>query len=186
MRELIALVKASPDKFNYGTWATGSSGHLMMEWLKKKTGMTMPHVAYRTVSQMLTELSSGVLKVAWADPSSPLPFLRSGKLRCIAISGSVRGPQVASIPTMAEQGYRFDQVGWFGVFAPSSTHPSIVKRLSEEINKIQASPEMAALMKNINYEPPPVKTPAQFREIVLNDLQAWKKIAADSSITLDS
>ncbi|MCY1209616.1 Tripartite tricarboxylate transporter family receptor [compost metagenome] len=184
--ELIDLVKANPNKYSYGTWTIGSSGHLMMEWLKKQTGMKMTHVAYRGVPQMLTELANGTLKVAWADPGSPVPLVRSGKIRAIAISGNVRGPQLPEVATLAEQGYRFDQVGWFGVFAPAGTNPAIVRRLSDEINKVQASPEMTALMQNINFEPPPIKTQAQFRDIVLNDLQAWEKLAADVGVTLDN
>ncbi|MCC6592874.1 MAG: tripartite tricarboxylate transporter substrate binding protein [Xanthomonadales bacterium] len=187
LRELIDLIKANPDTYNsYGSWAIGSSGHLMMEWLKKQTGMKMTHVPYRTVPQLLTELANGALKVAWADPGSPVPFVRSGRIRGIAISGSVRGPQLPDIATLDEQGYRFDQLGWFGVFAPTGTNEAIVNRLSEEINKIQASPEMATLMKTVNFEPPPVKTAAQFRDIVQNDLQAWKKLAAEAGVSGDN
>jgi tripartite-type tricarboxylate transporter receptor subunit TctC len=186
MRELIELIKANPDQYSYGTWGNGSSGHLMMEWLKKQTGTKMSHVPYKTATQMLTELANGVLKVAWADPSSPVAFVRTGKIRAIAISGNVRGPQLPEVATLAEQGYRFDQVGWFGVFAPAATDPVIVKRLSDEINKAQASPEMAALMLRINFEPPPIKTQTQFRDIVRNDLQAWKKLAADTGVTADN
>jgi tripartite-type tricarboxylate transporter receptor subunit TctC len=186
LSELIALVKANPGKYHYGTWATGSSGHLMMEWLKRQTEMKMTHVAYRSVPQMLTELANGALKVAWADPGSPVPFVRSGKIRALAVSGNVRGPQLPDVATLAEQGHRFDQVGWFGVFAPAGTDPAIVKRLSEEINKVQTSPEMATLMQNVNFEPPPVKTQPQFREIVLSDLQTWKKLAAEAGVSIDN
>ena len=186
LRELIDLVKANPDQYSYGTWGTGSSGHLMMEWLKKQTGTKMGHVPYKTATQMLVELANGTLKVAWADPSSPVSFVRSGKIRAIAISGNTRGPQLPDVATLGEQGYRFEQVGWFGVFAPTGTDPAIVKRLSDEINKVQASPEMAALMQNINFEPPPIKTQTQFHDIVRNDLQAWKKLAADAGVTLDN
>lgn len=186
LRELIDLVKANPDQYSYGTWGIGSSGHLMMEWLKKQTGTKMSHVPYKTSTQMLTELGNGTLKVAWADPSSPVPFVRTGKIRAITISGNVRGPQLPEVATLAEQGYRFEQLGWFGLFAPAATDPAIVQRLAEEVNKAQASPEMAALMKNMNFEPPPVKTQAQFRDIVRNDLQAWKKLAADAGVTLEN
>lgn len=187
LAELIDVVKAQPDKYgSYGTWAIGSSGNLMMEWLKTKTGMAINHVPYRTSVQMLTELSTGVIKVAWADPSVPLPFLRTGKVRAIAISGSARAPVMPDTPTLAEQGFKFDAVGWFGIFAPAGTDPAIVKRLSDEVNRIQASPEIAQLMTNLNFEPPPIKTSVDFRRIVLNDLQTWKKIATDASISVEN
>lgn len=186
LKELIELVKANPATYSYGTWGPGSSGHLKMEWLKKQTGMVMPHVPYRAVPQLLTDLVSGALKIGWADPSSPLSFLKSGALRGIAISGTVRGPQVPDVPTMGEQGYPFEQVGWFGMFAPAGTPGPIVQRLTIEVNKIQASAAMTKLMHTLNLEPPPVKSQAQFRDIVSADLKVWAKIAADSGIKLEN
>lgn len=182
---LVQLVKANPDKYSYGSWATGSSAHLTMEWLKNQTGMKTEHVAYRTSSQLLTELSSGVLKIGWTDPSVAVPFLRSGKVRGIAVVGNVRSPQLADVKTMGEQGYKFNTVGWFGMFAPPGTSPAIVKRLADEVNKVQGSPEIAALMKKLNFESPPVKSSAQLGEIVRNDLQVWTKIANDAGIKVD-
>ncbi|NMF98838.1 tripartite tricarboxylate transporter substrate binding protein [Aromatoleum toluolicum] len=186
LQELIELVKANPGKFSYGTWATGSSGHLMMEWLKGRTGMKMTHVPYRTTTQMLTELSSGVLKIGWADPSAPVPFLRTGKIRGIVISGNTRAPQVPDIPTLDEAGHKFNALGWFGIFAPAGTNPAVVKRLSDEVNRIQGSSDMGGLMANLNFEAPPKKSPEQFREIVQNDLTTWKKIATDSNISVEN
>lgn len=186
LRELIALVKSDPDRYaTYGSWANGSSGHLMMEWLKKQTGMRITHVPYRSVPQLLGDLSAGVIRVAWADPSSPVPFLKSGRIKGIALSGNVRIPATPDIATMGEQGYPFDTVGWFGIFSPAGTPVAIVQRLSDEVNRVQRSPEMAALMSGANFEPPPVKTQAQFREIVERDYRTWKKIVADAGITAD-
>ena len=186
LRELIALVKGSPQTYSYGTWATGSSGHLVMERLKKQTGMQLPHVAYRAVPQLITDLVSGAVKIGWADPTSPLPFLQSGELRGIAISGKVRPPQVPDIATMGEQGYPFESVGWYGIFAPAGTPATVVARLTDEVNKIQGSADMAKLMNTLNMEPPPVKTQAQFNEIVLSDLVVWKKLAAEAGVVLDN
>ncbi len=186
LKELIELVKANPSTYSYGTWAAGSSGHLKMEWLKRQTGMQIPHVPYRAVPQLLTDLVSGAIKIGWADPSSPLSFLKNGDLRGLAISGTSRAPQVPDVPTMGEAGYPFENVGWFGIFAPAGTPDVIVRRLSDEINKIQLSPDMGKLMNTLNFEAPPVKTQAQFRDIVATDLKVWAKIAADSGIKLDN
>ena len=182
LKELVDHARANPG-MTYGTWGIGSSGHLIMEWLKKQAGVQMTHVPYRATPQLLTELSSGVLQVGWADPSSPVPFLESGRIRGIAISGNVRVPRTPDIPTMGEAGYPFDAVGWFGLFAPQGTPPAIIERLSAEVNRIQRLPEIAARMAAMNFEPPPVKTAAQFKSIVVNDLQMWRKIVQDAGIT---
>lgn len=186
LTELIQVVKDNPNKYSYGTWGAGSSGHLMMEWLKGLTGMQINHIPYRTTTQMIAELSSGVLPIAWTDPSAPVPFLQAGKIRGIMISGASRGPQVPDIPTMKEEGYQFDAIGWFGVFAPAGTNPAIVQRLSDEINKVQESPDMAELLSKLNFEAPPKKTPEEFRKIVENDLATWKKIATDANIVVEN
>lgn len=182
LKEFVDYARANPG-LTYGTWGIGSSGHLIMEWLKKQAGLQMTHVPYRQTPQLLTELSAGVLQIGWADPSAPVPFLESGKIRGIAISGNVRAPRTPDIATMGEQGYQFDAVGWFGLFAPAGTPPAIIERLSVEVNKIQRQPEIAAKMTALNFEPPPVKTPAQFKSIVANDLQMWRKIVQDAGIT---
>jgi tripartite-type tricarboxylate transporter receptor subunit TctC len=125
------------------------------------------------------------LTIGWTDPGAPVPFLRSGKVRAIAIAGNSRAPQFPDVKTMTEQGYKFDAVGWFGMFAPAGTDPAIVKRLADEVNKVQKSPELATMMHTMNFAPPPVKTSVQFGDIVGSDLQVWSKIAADAGIRLD-
>ena len=181
LRELVDYARANPG-LTYGTWGIGSSGHLVMEWLKRQAGVDMVHVPYRQTPQLLGELSSGVLRVGWADPGSPVPFIESGRIRGIAISGNVRVPRTPDIATMGEQGYPFEAVGWFGLFAPAGIPPAIVERLSAEVNRFQRRPEVAARMAALNFEPPPVKTPAQFKAIVQNDFQMWRRIVQDAGI----
>lgn len=181
--ELVALVKANPGKFTYGTWGIGSSGHLTMEWLKRQTGMDITHVPYRQTPQMMTELAQGTLKIAWIDPSAPLPFIEAGKLRPIAVTGAVRLPRTPNVPTMGEQGYAFNAVGWFGVFAPPATPRPILQRLSDEINKIQAQPEMVNRALQMNVSPSQLKTPGEFASVVGADLRLWKSIVSDAGIT---
>jgi tripartite-type tricarboxylate transporter receptor subunit TctC len=186
LQELVALLKANPGQYTYGSWAVGSSGHLTMEWLKRQAGLQLNHIPYKQVSQLITELSTGVLKIGWTDPSSALPFIDAGKLRPIAVSGGVRLPRTPNIPTMGEQGYPFESVGWFGLFAPAGTPPAIITRLNDEVQRIQAQPEMIARIAAFNVTPSALHTPEQFRQVVAADLQTWKKIVADAGITVDS
>ena len=86
---------------------------------------------------------------------------------------------------MTEQGYPFDAVGWFGVFAPAQTPKAIVERMNAEINKILKTPEMAKRMETMNFEPPPIKSVEQFKAILAKDLKTWKSIATDAGIVMD-
>lgn len=186
LQELIQEVKANPGKYSYGSWAVGSSGHLTMEWLKRQTGMKIGHVPYKATPQLLTELISGAIKIGWTDPAAPIPFIESGKLRAIAVTGKPRLPRTPTVLTLGEQGYPFETVGWFGVFAAAGTPKHIVQRLNEEIMKIQALPEMTARVKSMNISVPPTKTPERFRALVEEDLQIWKKIVAETGITVEN
>lgn len=185
LNELIAVVKANPNKYTYGSWAVGSNGHLTMEWLKKRTGMQTGHVPYKTMSTLLTELSTGILPIGWTDPVSSVAFIKSNKVRAIAVNGSVRTPQLPDLATMGEQGFPFPPLGWQGVFAPAGTPAAVTQRLHAEINRIQGTAELKAQMSRMNLEPPPIWTSEQFRDLIVRDLQEWRKIAQDSNIKLD-
>lgn len=185
LSELIAFVKAAPDKHSYASWGVGSNGHLTMEWLKSKTGMKVAHVPYKALPTLLTELAAGLVQIGWADPVSPLPFIKSGKLRAIAVNGTSRTPQLMQLPTMGEQGYPFPAVGWQGVFAPAGTSEATVGRLHAEINRVQADPELRALIVRNNVEAPPIWSTTKFRELMVSDFDVWKKIVQDGNIKME-
>lgn len=185
LKELIALIKANPSAYSYGTWGAGSSGHLQMAWLEKQAGIKIPHVPYRATPQIITEMVAGVLPMGWTDPGTPVAMIESKQIKGIAISGNVRAPRTAGIGTMTEQGYPFEAVGWFGVFAPAQTPKALVERMNAEINKVLKTPEMAKRMETMNFEPPPIKTVDEFKAILARDLKTWKSIAKDAGIVID-
>ncbi len=184
--ELVELVKRSPDRYSYGSPAVGSNGHLTMEWLKQRSGMKATHVAYKTTPSMLTDLVSGVIPMAWLDLSSPLPFIEQGRLRAIAINGNLRNPRLPDLQTMTEQGYPFPATGFQGIFAPAGTPPDIVQRLNVEVNQALSQSGYQAAMRNLNVQPPPKLSPAEFRELVVSNLDIWKRITKEAQIQLDS
>jgi len=185
LRELVALIKSHPDRFTYGTWGIGSSGQLTMEWLKRQAGIEVTHVPYKSTPQIVNDLVSGVLEIGWTDPGTPVPMLEARQIKGIAISGNVRVPRTPQIATMGEQGYPFPAVGWFGVFGPAGLPRPIVDRLNAEINRIQKTPEMMKRMEALNLEPPPIRTPDEFRSIIANDLKVWASIARDHKISAE-
>ena len=185
LKELVALVKANPERYNYATWGNGSSGQLTMEWLKQKAGLKMDHIPYKTTPQIVNDLASGVLQIGWTDPGTPVPMIEANKIKALAISGNNRVPRTHNVPTMGEQGYPFESVGWFGVFGPANLPKAITDRLNVEINKVQASPEMAKRMESMNLESPPVKSAEEFKAIIASDLKMWVTIAKDANVTGD-
>ena len=185
LKELVALIKANPEAYSYGTWGAGSSGHLLMAWLQKQAGLKLDHVPYKSTPQIVNEMVAGVLSIGWTDPGTPVAMIESKQIRGIAISGNARAPRTVNIATMTEQGYPFDAVGWFGVFAPAQTPKAILERMNAEINKILKTPEMAKRMETMNFEPPPVKSVEQFKAILAKDLKTWKSIATEAGIVMD-
>ncbi len=183
LKELVALVKANPERYNYATWGNGSAGQLTMEWLKQKAGLKMEHIPYKTTPQIVNDLASGVLQIGWSDPGTPVPMIEANKIKGIAISGNNRVPRTRNVATMGEQGYPFDSVGWFGMFGPANLPKPITDRLNAEINKVQASAEMAKRMETMNFEPPPVKTADEFKAVIAADVKMWATIAKDANIS---
>ncbi len=185
MKELVDLVQAEPDKHSYASFGVGSSGHLVMAALENQTGMRINHVPYKGMQQILGDLMNGNVKIGVVDVSSSLALIKAGKIRPLAVSGSARMPASPDVPTMTEQGYRFDTDGWFALFAPKNTRPAVVSVLNREVADALAAPELKARLLQLNLANAPRKTPEQFAQTVRDDLKVWTKIAQDNKITPD-
>ena len=177
LQDLVKYAKAHPGKLSYGSWGNGSTGHLVMEGLKQAYGLFMPHIPYKSTAAEVMDLLGDNLPVAFTDIASPLPHIRTGKLVALGATGSARGPALPEVPTLSEQGYKFDAEGWFGVFAPGGTPPALVQRMNEEINKALATPEMRQRFADQNMLLPPPKNAEQFAATVKADLQRWQGLA---------
>lgn len=183
--QLIALHKRQPEKFQYGSFGNGSSGHLLMEALKTSAGISMDHVPYKSSVQLAQDLQGGSIALGWLDVSSSLPLIRSGRLRALAVSGSTRMPGTPQVKTMREQGYPIGTDGWYGLFVPAATPSSIVNRLNIEVNRILASPELQERLLAMNMANPPSKSPEAFAATMNEDLQIWQSIVQSNNIRID-
>jgi tripartite-type tricarboxylate transporter receptor subunit TctC len=182
VQEFVAHVKANAGKYNYASWGIGSGGHLSMEAFKHAAGLDINHVPYKSIPQIINDLLGGVLQIAFVDPFTSLPHIRSGKIRPLMLSGTRRGPALPDVPTMTEAGYRFESDAWFGVFVPAGTPPSIVQRLNQEINRIVQLPEVGARFEALNMPASPIKSPEQFAQTVRNDIDTWTRIVKTANI----
>jgi tripartite-type tricarboxylate transporter receptor subunit TctC len=185
LNDVVTYAKANPGKLVYGSWGNGSTGHLAMEGIKSHYKIFMPHVAYRGTAGVVTDLLANNISIAFTDIASPIPHIRSGKLLAIGATGSGRGPALPDVPTVSEQGYKFDTDGWYGVFAPTGTPPAIAKRMNEEINRILATDEMKQKFRAQNMLIPPEKSADQFARTVKADIETWQSIAKRINLKID-
>ena len=163
VQELVALLKANPAKYSYGSIGVGSGSHLAMEIFKMRTGTDMLHVPFKAAAQAQMALMSGDLQVLFEGPVTALPNIKSGKVRPLAASGSTRTQSLPDLPTMAESGLAgFDVVTWFGLSTTGGTPQPIIHRLNQEIGqflKLPATRErLNALSLDILYSTPEAMT----------------------------
>jgi tripartite-type tricarboxylate transporter receptor subunit TctC len=179
---MVAYAKANPGKLAYGSWGTGSSGHLAMEGIKARYGLDMAHVPYKTISTLVSDLIGNNISVGFTDIASPVPHIRAGKLAALGTTGSRRWPATQQVPSLTEQGFKFDADGWYGVFAPAGTPTEIVDRMNAEINRLQNSDEVRQKMEGQNMIVPTVRKAREFAESIRNDAAIWQGLAKTTDL----
>ena len=187
LKEFVALIKASPGKYDYGSWGVGSGGHLSMEVLAYEAGLKMNHVPYKSHSAMVQDMMAGVIKIAFLGGDTGLVMQKAGKAKPIAVSGTKRAPNMVDIPTMTEQGYKFDMDGWICLMAPAGTPMPIVRRLNEETNRLLQDPVITQRMLALNFAvPAPIKTVEQFTQTIRDDIETYSKVIKAANIKPES
>lgn len=182
LADMVAYAKANPGKLAYGSWGTGSSGHLAMEGIKAHYGLDMPHVPYKTLVTEVTDLIANNISVGFTDIQSPLPHMRNGRLVGLGQTGSQRWPATQDLPTLSEQGYKFEADGWYGVFAPAGTPQAIIDRLNEEINRLQRTDAVRSRIEAQNMIVPPARTARQYAESIRKDAAIWQGLARTTNL----
>lgn len=185
LKELVDYAKRNPGKINYGSAGNASAGHLAIEYLKLTTGTEMTHIPYKGTGPALTDLLAGRLDFFSAGTPALLQHIRSGKLRAIATGTPQRIASLPNLPTVAESGYKgFESVQWYGILAPASTPPDIVKRLQEESRKALRSP---AIMERFASEDAVIGggTSAEFAAFISEQQKLWKEVVAKAKIKAD-
>lgn len=149
LKELVALVKKEPGKFNFGSPGAGSSSHLSAELLALRTGARVTHVAYQGNAQATTDHIGGTLQVGFVNLPVALQFVKSGKLKALAVTSAKRSPLLPDVPTVAEAlGIPdYELTGWFGLLAPAKTPPEVVARLQAETSRALRDPSLVDVIK---------------------------------------
>ncbi len=173
LADLIKVAKSSKEGLSYCSWGMGSGGHIAMEYLKAKAGIELTHIPYKGAPQCVNDLAGGHVKVAFADTVSPLPFIRSGQVVPIAISGPIRIGHLGDVPTMTEQGVEFKAASWSGILGPKGLPPEVVTRVNEAVNTIITSPEQRERFLAMNLRPGERNSPEEFAQFLRDDIARW-------------
>ena len=185
MTELVAYAKANPGKVNFATWGIASTAHMVFEKIRIDTGAPMVHVPYKGSQEINKALLTGEADVAVMDVVTPLPHIRSGKLRAIAVNGPVRAPIFPEVQTLSEGGIAgFEPYGWLGLFAPAGTPAAIVRKIAADLNAVQADPALAKRWDDLQVYPSDT-TPEQFKAIFDKDLATWTAVIRRTGLTID-
>jgi tripartite-type tricarboxylate transporter receptor subunit TctC len=142
LKDVVALARAHPGSLNYGSAGVGNLTHLGMELLQSRAKVKMTHVPYKGVAPAYVDLMSGEVGLMFGNVSGPLEYIRSGRMRAIAVTSTRPSPVLPGVPTVAQSYPGFDLVTWIGVFVPAGTPDAIRARLHGDIVKVLQQPDV--------------------------------------------
>lgn len=185
LKEFIAYAKANPGKLNFASGGNGGISHLMPEMFKQASGTFIVHIPYKGSAPALTDVMGGQAQMM-AD-SIPLftQFIKSGKVRALAVTSHARSPALPDVPTMEEAGLKgFEVVGFYGVLAPAGTPKDIVDKLSGALRTVLADPDTKAKFEQQGAEPA-WQGPEAFTATILSEQKRWGQTIKQSGAKID-
>jgi len=173
--EFIAYAKANSGKINMASPGTGTGPHVAGELFKMMTGVDMVHVPYRGGGPALTDLLGGQVQVTFIGAVASIEYIRTGKLRPLAVSTATRSEALPDIPTVGDFVPGYEASSWFGVGAPRGTPAEIVDKLNREINAALADPKMKARLSDLGGMVF-AGSPADFGKLIAAETEKWAKV----------
>jgi len=186
VKDLIALAKARPGQLNFGSAGVGSPNGLALELFQTMAKVKMVHIPYKGGSgQMVTELLSGQVQLASIGLPPAMPFVTSGRLRVVAVTGMTRSALLPEAPTVNESGLPgFDVTSWYGIFGPAALPKDIVAKLNADIAAILGAADLRERLATLGAEPGSMSVDA-FGRYVREEVTKWAKVVKDSGATPD-
>jgi tripartite-type tricarboxylate transporter receptor subunit TctC len=182
--EFIAYAKANPGKINFASSGNGSTIHMSGELFKMMTGVDIVHVPYRGSAQALTDMLGGQVQVMFDNVPTSLEHIRSGKLRPLAVTTSLRSEVLPDVPTVADFVPGYESSAWYGIGAPKGTPPEIIDTLNRAINAGLADPKLKARFAALSAAVLP-GFPDDFGELLVDETEKWAKVVKFSGAKAD-
>ena len=186
LKDFFDLVRKEPTKYTFGTTSVGSASHLAIELLKRDAGLDTLVVPYKGTAPALTDLVSGQIQLL-ADPMlSSLPLAQAGKIKALGITSLKRMEVAPNIPTVEESGgiKGFEFVSWYGLWAPKNLPADVSAKLSSDLAKVMARPEIKERLSGMGFNPIGSDS-AQFAKYVTDEMAKYSKIITDAKIKME-
>ena len=186
VKDLIAVAKAHPGELNFGSAGSGSPNHLALELFKTMAKVSMVHVPYKGGSgQMVGDLLAGQVQLASMGLPPAMPYVKSGRLRVVAITSTKRSPLMPEAPTVSESGLPgFDVSSWYGIFGPAGLPRDIVTRVNADITAVLGTADMKERLAALGADPAPM-TPENLGQLVRDEITKWAKVVKESGAKVD-
>ena len=183
--ELVAMLKARPGQYNYGSNGNGTAQHLIGTQFQNLTGTDIAHIPYKGSGPLVTDLIGGQVTMSFDTVTPVLPHIKSGKLRALAVTTAKRSSALPEVPTLDEAGLKGFNIGtWFGVLAPAATPKDVLARLNSEMVKAIQSPEFHKRMEEIGAEP--IGNSAdQMALQIKGETEKFAKLVKDAKVTIE-
>ncbi len=182
--DLVAYMKANPDKLSFGSPGVGTSVHVSGELFKSMTGTTMTHVPYKGRQFAIPDLVGGSIQLMFDNMPSALPMAQEGKIRALAVTTLKRSASAPDIPTVAETIPGFEAVTWFAIFAPAGTPKPIVERLQQEVVRVFRLPEVQERMRTLGLDAV-LSTPEELSAYQAAEIRKWSDVVRKSGARAD-
>ncbi|MEJ8822717.1 tripartite tricarboxylate transporter substrate binding protein [Variovorax humicola] len=184
-KEMVALLKAAPDKISYASAGNGTAPHFAAEMFKLSTGTSMLHVPYKGSAPAITDTLGGQTQVMFPSLFTAMPYVKAGKLKALGIAGSKRSALMPDVPTLKEQGINdVDVSQWYGIFAPAKTPKPVIEQLNKVLNEVLVDKSVIKRLEDHGAEVSTMTTD-QMRTYVADEQLKWKKVVQAAKITAD-
>ena len=183
--ELIALAKAKPGELNFASSGNGQSTHLSAELFAATAGVKMNHIPYKGSAPALTDTMGGQTQLMFDTMLSAMPHVKAGKLKALAVTSATRSPVAPDVPTVAESGLPgYEAIAWNGLLAPAGTPPEVLARLSAELKKVLAAPDVKEKFEAQGFAAS-WNSPDDFGRFMSAEVDKWAKVVKVSGAKVD-
>ena len=185
IREFIDHARANPGKLNFGSPGNGSSAHLTGEMFSQVNGLTLQHVPYKGSAPAMMDLMAGRIDIMFDNIPLPLPHIKAGKLRALAVTAAHRSAVLPDMPTLAEAGVKgFDVSSWYGIYAPAGLPRELVQRLNAAFNEALRTPEIRDQLSAQGWAVTG-GTPEQFGAFARAEQERWATVVKTANVRVE-